>query len=139
MVTKPRGGTSVEPVYQQPTLALPASFADAVQAWGGEMLELPTDWRLVEKESLIGVPFFVHTFRFNESSIGKDREFVSVQVVTEDDRRLVFNDGSTGVYAQAKEFVEQYHRVGGLVCKDGLRVSKYVHPEFGPAETFYLT
>lgn len=137
---KPATSTrAVVPQYAQPSLDLPASFTEAVDAWGGEFEELPTDWRLMEKESLIGVPFLCYRFEFRESDKGRNREYVSVYIVTEDDRRLVINDGGTGIYEQAKEWTDRTHKTGGLLCRNGLRVSKYDHPEFGESETFYLT
>lgn len=140
-----RGSLNVAPSkavqkIQEPGIALPQSFAEAIQdGWGGEMVELPTDWRLVNKEQLIGVKFFVFEMVFQKEGKGEDGGYVSVHVVTEDDRRLVFNDGGTGVYQQAKDFVAQYKRSGGLLCEDGLRVSKYDHPKFGASETYYFT
>ncbi len=51
---------------------------------------------LVEKEELLGVPFVITSITFRQSDMAKV-EYASVEATTKDDRRIVFNDGSTGI------------------------------------------
>lgn len=128
----------------KPSVAVPLTFADAMSAWdtAGGVVEMPTDWRLVEKETLLGVPFLIHRFRFHDGGANDEGEFVSVEVVTEDDRRLVFNDGGTGIYRQLVDWAAQSGRSGGLLVRGGLRVSEYEYfddkGKGHQAKTFYL-
>ena len=121
-------------------MPLPQSLDEALGTWRNDGLavhELTSDWELVEKDQLIGVPFFIYNIRFSKG-IGKAGEFVSVQVIDKDDRRMVFNDGGSGVYAQLVQWTEETGQAGGLYCPHGLRVSEYDHPEYGHSKTFYL-
>lgn len=106
---------------------------------------LSDGFSLAEKESLEGKPFLIVDFRFNEGDYGND--FVSVNAIEQlpggGIRKVVFNDGSTGVRDQLRKFQDETGRSGGLYVKRGLRASryKYTDPNDGkekPAVTFYL-
>jgi hypothetical protein len=106
------------------------------------------------KGTLCGVPFVIVEWRFNEGDAG---EFVSVSLVTEDGRKLVLNDGSTGIYQQLKEITGERLARGitaqtGLAVRKGLRVNEYEYsptlgravkrgesaPDKAKAKTYYL-
>jgi len=90
------------------------------------------------KDQLVGVPFIVLEMRFNWSE-AYNQEFVSFLAVTEDGRRFIVNDGSTGVYRQLRTFYDEWKRPGGLLVKGGLRRSDYPANDERPAgTTFYL-
>lgn len=107
-----------------------------------------------EKSRLLGQPFFILDYRFNEGDQG---EFVSMRVVTRSGDKYVVNDGSTGIFAQMKGVAEK-GVTSGIACRHGLRKSDYkycpecretlkkgetscgFHPEATPkaASTFYI-
>lgn len=127
------------------------TYDDALRAFG-ESIVLANDVELVkDKGELIGTPFLIVNYNFNMDSITQ-REYVSVGVITLDNKRIVFNDGSTGVYRTLKGMAERGIK-GGIVCRNGLRVSEYfldedknIIPKGNPdnvkvdtvAKTFYL-
>jgi hypothetical protein len=123
--------TSRPPAAIRPEIAVPATFAEAMDAFGDAgVIELEQEWKLVDKEQLVGIPFLIHSFRFSHG-VGENGEKVSVQIITPDDKRLVFNDGSTGVYDQLLEIFEGKGRSGGVLCERGLRVSDYYYDPKG--------
>lgn len=92
-----------------------------------------------EKDQLVGEPFIVLEIKFNWSD-QYNQEFVSFVAVTEHGRRVIVNDGSTGIYAQLRSFVDEYNRYGGILVKGGLRRSDYPATDDRPAgTTFYLS
>lgn len=98
-------------------------------------------FRLLDnKDQLIEKPFFAMEWRFTSGDFG---EFVTVKLVTEDNKKLIMNDGSTGIRDQLSAFSAEFNRYGGLLCPNGLRRSDYEFedPETGkqtPAQTYYL-
>ncbi len=74
------------------------------------------------KDALCGIPFVILSMDFND---GEQGPFVSCVVVTKDNRRLILNDGSTGVYAQLDEWFVRTGKGGGLLVNGGLRKSEY--------------
>lgn len=89
------------------------------------------------KEELIGMPMIIT--RVVHKAVGSyGTPWCVVEAILEDDRKVVFTDGSTGILRQLVT------PEGELACKlplfvpSGLRRSQYEHPEFGPAETYYL-
>lgn len=103
---------------------------------------------LNKKERLVDEPFVVLGLRFNlkidhPNQIG---DFVSVYVMTRDEKKYIFNDGSTGIYAQADELSDLIAKGQAqlpLMVRGGLRVSRYEYEdqttgETKPAETFYF-
>ena len=107
---------------------------DVSSVLGDGFSVLPTD----EKNTLIGVPFVILSWTFSE---GDNGEFVSLRIVTRTDRKLIINDGSTGIHDQ----VRKMHADGVLpvvFVPRGLRVSEYDyeddHGKKKRASTFYL-
>lgn len=137
------------PTIAPEALAEVTSFADAValaqQVYGQENVVVASDvlgdgFKMLDNKSqLLGVGFFAVSWNF---SMGDHGEFVAVKLVTEDDRKLVITDGSTGVYAQLAAYSKNTGRYGGLFVRKGLRVSEYTYEdEKGnekDARTFYL-
>jgi hypothetical protein len=116
------------------------SFADKVLGDGFTILDTK------DKASLIGKPMALLEWRFNESATGR---FVSIRAVVKvgksngDIRKVIINDGSTGILQQLDSFTKQTGKQAGLIVQRGLRVSSYMYEdkESGvqrPAETYYL-
>lgn len=152
--TKSENATSTEVDRIHPAIATEAlaevkSFADAVQlaqqVYGQENVVVASDvlgdgFRMLEnKDALSGVGFFAVSWNF---SMGDHGEFVAVKLVTEDDRKLVITDGSTGIYAQLAQYSKQTGRYGGLFVRKGLRRSDYTYTDDKgdekDAHTYYL-
>ena len=130
------------------------SFDDALaivqDVFGGEVVDsadLGDGFTLVQKHEkgmLIGVPFIILAANFTEGDYlredGTKGTFVSCRIVTQDGRKLVLNDGSTGIHDQIKMLWSMKPETQGkpIVCRNGLRVSEYDHPEHGKASTYYL-
>ena len=100
-----------------------STYAEAIAAFGDEILYVDTP-EVVEKETLIDVPFFVMSWRHNTDK-ATGRPFVSVEAVTVENRKVVINDGSTGIMAQLCAIEERAGRAGGVMVPRGLRVSVY--------------
>jgi hypothetical protein len=103
---------------------------------------IPTDQYgpvLEDKAKLCGVPFMLVHWEFHGGDFG---EFVSMWVLTLDDKRYIVNDGSTGIYQQLKETTGKHNIDSMLVCRHGLRESKYTYTgpdgKERPASTFYI-
>lgn len=108
------------------------SFDDAVkltaEIWGGitpagehignGFSVLPNE----QKSRLIGVGFIILTMKMHDGDYG---EYVSMLIVTANHDRLILNDGSTGVYYQARTLIELTGKTGGIHVPDGLRLSEY--------------
>lgn len=111
------------------------SFDDAIRALqlAGVEPENANDLELVDnKGTLVGVPMVFLQWRFNEDE--KGRSFVSVEAVTKDGRKIVFNDGTKrGVRDQLRDLTEDRIAKGvgvaaahaGLIANAGLRRSDY--------------
>lgn len=135
-------------------LAEVTSFDDALalieSTYGADALVLASDvlgdgFTLCEnKDQLIGVPC---AFVSWADSVGDFGPYVVARVVTQDGRKLVIVDGSTGIYSQLVAFTERFGRSGGLVSKNGLRRSDYEYDDVDkqtgetvkrPASTYYV-
>ncbi|MCA9340351.1 MAG: hypothetical protein KDA17_05545 [Candidatus Saccharibacteria bacterium] len=82
---------------------------------------------LDNKASLIDVTFVILDYRFSK---GDNGEFVSLTVVTKDNRKLIVNDGSTGVRDQIKAIAQQRLERGipdkrPIMVEHGLKGSTY--------------
>jgi hypothetical protein len=101
-----------------------------------------------DKGQLVGVPMLFLSWRFND---GDNGEFVSALVVLKVGngiRKVVLNDGSTGIKEQLKSFTFDYapkklggQKFSGLVAKNGLRRSDYtieIDGKESAATTFYI-
>ena len=100
-------------------------FASAIAAAGPIMdiaeTELSSGFSVCQDKSLlVGVPLIILDWSFSEGDQG---EFVSVLVITKDNRKLIINDGSTGIYAQLKRLPKLDGNVLGV--HKGLRRSDY--------------
>jgi len=128
-----------------------ATFADAFAALkaAGVDVHVVNEFDLIEdKDSLIGVPLLIFGYAFHAGDFGKDG-FVSVEAITEENRKIVFNDGSTGIRQQLRT-LEDKGILTGIICKNGLRKSEYYFNAetgetnnhggegFSPASTYYL-
>lgn len=116
--------------------------AIAATEWGEETdatKEIGTGFAVLngkEKDRLVGTPFIILSLDFNEGDMG---EFVSFLAVTEDNRKYVINDGSTGIHAQLKAWYEKTKKGGGILVRGGLRRSEYDNPNGeGRSTTYYL-
>lgn len=108
-----------------------------------------TGFRVVEKQTLVGVPFVILEFTHRLGDFG---DYVSVLAVTRNGSKVVFNDGSTGVCSQLALIADQRGKAGhphptkGLLVERGLSRSDYtamIPNRDGelvetPATTFYL-
>jgi hypothetical protein len=108
-----------------------------------------SEWTLIgDKADLVGVPFIIAMLRWNDvknkSGQPTGKQFVSVMAYTKDEgKKIVFNDGSTGVAQQLSTYVAKHDRDTGILCDKGLRVSEYDYedPETGittRAKTYYI-
>lgn len=121
-------------------LAKITSFEDAMAALNSAGIvvessdEYGNGFQVVDKDLLVGVNFVILEWRFNEGSFG-DRQFVSASCVTEDNRKVVINDGSSGVAAQLARITDSRRErkiansQSGLVVKGGLIKSEYYYRE----------
>lgn len=96
--------------------------------------EVQPDFALVDAEELINIPFTVAHFeirksddfaRFDANGMMVPGKYVSVYVLTDDNKRLVFNDGGTGILPVAENFISVTNQTGGMRCPWGLRASRY--------------
>lgn len=108
-----------------------ASFEDAVrlaQQQHGDVksideFELGTGFRVLEdKTVLVGKPFIIVQFTFNEGDYAD--EFASMHIVTNDGAKLIVNDGGTGLCQDLKDLAQK-ERFGGVLVPNGLRISEY--------------
>jgi hypothetical protein len=133
-----------------------AAMLDASGVAAESVADYGTGFRVVDKATLIGVPFLILEWRFNEGDYA--RGFVSVAAITKHDDKVIFNDGSTGVRDQLATVTKQRikkghaHPTAGLICENGLsRTTYYANSktgetssrpqdgaDWGPASTFYL-
>jgi hypothetical protein len=156
--------TPSQPVISDAALAEIASFDDALAlakaTFGDDVVSasgvLGTGFGIAdEKAAYIKVPFVVLKASRN---LGDQGRFWSLMVVTKDGRKVILNDGGTGIADQMDELSIRHPEIltttevsdgnGGtkivatllkpMMVEKGLRVSHYVHPEFGPAATYYL-
>jgi hypothetical protein len=90
-----------------------------------EVKELGTGFEVLENKSLlVGVPMLIMAMSFHSSEkFGTDGEFVTLHIVTEKGDKWIVNDGSTGIYAQAKRYSEKGIR--SIICRKGLTQSDY--------------
>jgi hypothetical protein len=105
---------------------LEAAFADT----GGILTFEGSPWKVIDKDTLLGVPFMIADVRLWHSS-KFDNDAVSVQLLTKeplpgDDRPMyVINDGSTGLMQQVLGMIQRSGRKSGISCPNGLRKSEY--------------
>lgn len=93
------------------------------------------------KENLVGIPFFITSWKYNPE--GAHGEFVTVFVTKMDNSHGFFADGSTGIKDQLHEFEIKMGGQRPIYVPKGLRVSNYnyIDPEDGktkPSSTYYI-
>lgn len=143
----------VTPQVGESALAEITSFDDALalvnDVFGGNIVEadkeLGTGFAVLDdKNRLIGVPFVAVKMDEHTSDLNGGGLFVTMHVVTQDGRKFIVNDGSTGICAQVQELWKRKPELIGLplMVRRGLRRSDYTYmDESGkakPATTFYL-
>ena len=127
-------------LYSEDEIKGLTSFGDAValaNEKGGitDGKDLGIGLEVVEKEQLVGVEMILLEWRFNSGDFGP---FVSVTAMTKDNRKLVFNDGSTGIFSQLEEIADT-GKTGNIYLRKGLRKSTYDNPQGeGKSTTYYL-
>ena len=127
---------------------IPDSFDEAIALLteqGDGVVEYEgSPWHVVDKKHLIGVPFIIMGWGFTEGDRGL---FVSLLAITKTEvpdengnkvNRVVINDGGTGIRAQWETLCASNKAKPGMLVGNGLRVSEYNHPEYGPSQTYYL-
>lgn len=91
-----------------------------------------------DKGQLVGVPFIILDWTLRE---GDNGDYVSLEIVTQDNRKLIVNDGSTGILKQIRDIAETGD-TRAIYVKKGLRKSEYTYTDGEgkqkPAVTFYL-
>jgi hypothetical protein len=126
-------------VFNREELADIESFDDAmklaVKQFGNVILahedkNLGSGFRLTsdeDKYKLIGVPLILLDWRFNPGEFGDDFGSITAVAQGEDGKsnKLIINDGGTGICKDLKEYTQKTNRMGGLLCRRGLRVSEY--------------
>ena len=136
-------------------LALPDSYQsalDALKAIGGDIelaaVALADEWPLVEKESLVNVPFLAMQWAISNPEGAENGQYIVVRGMTKEGSRFRISDGGTGIMAQLVTLTHKRIADGhaapntGLLCAKGLRVSKYDTKDAAgkpiKAETFYI-
>lgn len=125
-----------------------ASFDDAIASFGSQLIVSAGAELVRDKGELEGTPFLITRWDHRTDNT-TGQMYVSVQCITPENRKLVFNDGSTGVYAQLSNLEKQIGKRGGVMCRNGLRSSTFTvdkdgRPTKDPAQvsgkatTFYL-
>lgn len=142
-------------VFRDADLAAIDSFADAVKALESfnvaveKTSDYGTGFAIVkDKNVLIGVDFLILDWRFTDSS-KYEGDFVSATLVTKDGRKLILNDGSTGIRDQLKLVTAERikkghpHPQSGIMVQNGLTRSDYDYTDekgkTTKASTFYLS
>lgn len=125
------------------------SFEDALQKFADSdgVITIDDYEKLDDKEALIGKPFVIMRWWFTPSELGERGEFAVLKIITKEPlydphgtarTKFTVVDGSTGIYSQLREITDRTNSSGGLVCRNGLRASRYEYQGM-PATTFYLT
>lgn len=141
--------TAVETIdgFNEDQLRAVESLTDVLQMTGGNVGQiskvLGNGFSVLDnKAALLDTEFVIVRCGFHKSEVGSKKEFVTLHVVTTDGRKLVVNDGGSGIYAQAKEMVKMYGRVAPLHVPKGLRASTYDYTDAdgntSEATTYYL-
>lgn len=127
------------------------SLFDAAGVGVESMEDYGTGFKVTDKSKLVNVSLMILEWRFNDGDFG-DSGFVSVAAVTRNGDKVIFNDGSTGIYRQLRRVTDQRQArnhptpQAGLLVEGGLTRSDYEtevpgkdgKPVRTPATTFYL-
>jgi len=98
-----------------------------------------------DKAQLVGRPMILIEWRFNQGNMG---QFASMRAVVKtgelptDIRKVIINDGSTGIMQQLKKFTEETGKTTGLIIRHGLKRSDYTWEDDKgvehPGTTYYI-
>lgn len=95
---------------------------------------------LITKDDMLGVDEFIVLDWHENIDKETGNIYTNVLVIDKMGRKARFNDGSTGIAAQLRDYEEKYGKIP-LHCH-GVRVSEYMHKnekgEKSKARTFYL-
>lgn len=142
-------------VFIDADLATITDFSSAIEALNaaGVEVESSTDYGtgfeiLKDKDMLKGVDFVILEWRFNDSD-KYEGDFVSATLVTKDGRKLILNDGSTGIRDQLRMITNLRIKNGhpkpqaGILVRNGLTKSEYNYTDekgkTAKAATYYLS
>lgn len=80
-----------------------------------------------DKNGLIGVPLFLLEWAFRAGDFG---DYVSIRAIEQNSNgtttKWILNDGGTGICRDLKDFSKKTGRFGGLLVRNGLRVSNFM-------------
>ena len=146
-------GANVPDTFQRvnPTITFD-TFDEAVPHFSetGEIVVFEgSPYHPVDKKHLVGMPFIIVGWQFYQGNFGPA---VGIVALTRDEvpdtngnrvRRVVINDGSTGMYREWETLCASGKAKAGLVCQNGLRVSEYTYQDMltgedKPASTYYF-
>lgn len=91
----------------------------------GDASELGDGFKVLnsdDKGQIENRPFIVVDYKLD--NVGKFSAFATMKIVTADNRRLIVNDGGTGIPSQLQEIKASGH-TGAILCRKGLKVSRY--------------
>jgi len=80
---------------------------------------------LDDKDALVGTPFIILSSSLSAGDFGA--QMVTVRLVTRDGRKIIINDGGTGIRAQAEDYASAHDgaSLAGLMVEKGLRASRF--------------
>lgn len=134
---------------------LPESFADALSALtsvgatpDSAAEVLADEWPLVEKDSLVNVPFLLVQWAVSNPESSENGQYIVARGMTKENKRFRISDGSTGICQQLVSLTLDRMKNGhpapnsGLLCEKGLRKSDYKTTDSAGkpinATTFYV-
>jgi len=128
---------------------VPSTFEDLERFFeqeGGIVEVEGSPWESIPKATLVDKEFVIVHTKFYEGTYGPTVALLCF--LREGNRRVIINDGSTGLFQQVKGMVERTGRMGGFYAPKGLRVSTYSYQPVDfdgnpmgnpiPASTYYL-
>lgn len=81
-----------------------------------------------DKKWLVGVPLFLLEWTFRAGDFAED--YVSIRAISQNpdgaSTKWIINDGGTGICRDLRDFSQKTGRFGGLLVRNGLRVSEYM-------------
>ena len=140
------------PTITNEELNTPVTFEEAIAFSGlseADVTVIVNPYEVVNqnKDSLLGVPFYIRLVRFPVDK-ETNREYSVTYLVTKDGRMVVMTDGSTGIYKQLLSIVNKREADGhptpeqNMLIANGLRKSDYIVQEGeakgSKATTYYL-
>ena len=119
------------------------AFAVAAEVHGQVLTadeELGNGFALLDEEGkskLVGIPLMLLEWNFVLGDYGA--EFVTIRAIAFNEgigiRKVIINDGSTGICQQLQSYADRTGRSGSLLVKHGLRESSYpTYPKDHPVQ-----